>query len=136
MATKQISKTAKVTKATSQEKPQKLNQAWAELFAANEKASKAERKTDEQLVKEMQRRFPDRKEKSTIVRPNMIRSIYNKGSNMFRKFGPAKTKSRRYGKDGEVLEGRTMPPHSARKMLPAQVKTKIILKKKKTAEVA
>ncbi len=83
-----------------------LKEAWTKLLAQNERAKKGERLTDAQLTQEMTKLFPDRKGKTTLTRVNMIRSIYNKGSSMFESLGPAAVKSRRFDKNGDVIEGR------------------------------
>lgn len=98
----------------------KLNQAWADLFAENEARVKAGDKpwTDDQLRERMQKEFPDKAEKSTIVRVSMVRSVYNKGTNMFKKHGPAGAKGRPvskcYNPDGvERRNARTLAPRKA-----------------------
>lgn len=108
------------TKATTA-KPsgKRVNQAWADLFAENEARVKAGDKpwTDDQLRERMQKAFPDKAEKSTIVRVSMVRSVYNKGTNMFKKFGPAGAKGRPvskcYNPDGS--EGRNAGPKITKK---------------------
>lgn len=84
----------------------KVNAEWARLLVENEKAPKSAKKTDDQLVAEMERLFPEKAGRSTLTRVSMVRAIYNKGTNMFLKFGPAAVKSHRYDENGEVCKGR------------------------------
>ncbi len=76
----------------------KLNEAWAGLFAENEIRVKSGKTpwTDIELTERMTKLFPGRAGKTTITRVSMIRSIYNKGTNLFEKFGPS-------GKAGRVV---------------------------------
>lgn len=101
----------KTTKAAKPDaKAPKVNQAWADLLRENEARAKAGEKpwTDDQLRERMQKTFPARKDKSTIVRVSMVRAVYNKGTNMFRKFGPGKPQSKCYNPDGS--EGKNAGP--------------------------
>ena len=108
--------------ASAKPKKQKVYEAWAELLSANEKATKANKLTDEQLVKEMQKRFPDRSESTTITRITMARGCFNKGTNMFTKLGAAATTSKRYDENGEAADRR------------AKVSKKKVTKKKGAAK--
>lgn len=80
---------------------------WSELLIANEKAGRKSKKTDAQLVAEMQKIFPDKRDKSTILRIGMIRGCYNAGTNLMKSFGPAGTEARpishAYDEAGNVL---------------------------------
>lgn len=107
----------------------KLNAAWTSLFQENERCPKTQRKTDDQLVKEMQKLFPDKRERTTITRPNMIRSIYNKGTNLFKLQGAAKVRSRRFDENGDVVEGRVVAKKEKPKPV-AKVKAKVRVKAK------
>lgn len=98
---------------------------WAKLLAANERAPKAKRLCDEGLVKAMQKLFPAKKDKTTITRCNMIRSIYNKGTGMFKADGPAKVKSVRYDSNGDAITGRVMKPRAAKPAPAAKPKAKV-----------
>ncbi len=114
----------------------KLNQAWATLLDQNEKCPKGDRKSDAELVKEMQRLFPAKAERTTITRPTMIRAIYNKGTNMFAAFGPAKPLSRRYDEDGAVIEGRVVVPKAEKPKAKSAVKVKAKVKVRVKAKAA
>lgn len=103
---KKVAKKASDKKSPAKSKGPRLNKAWADLFAENERLPKAKKMTDAQLTKRMEEIFPSKKGKSTLELVHAIRCVYNKGTNMFLKFGPAKTPSRRYDEDGGVIEGR------------------------------
>jgi hypothetical protein len=80
-----------------------LSAAWAALLLGNSKA----KLTDDQLVAEMGKDFPDLKGKTTITRVSMVRGCYNKGTGMFKAVGPAAKVSARYGADGVELAARS-----------------------------
>lgn len=91
--------------------PLRVNTAWANLLHENEQVKKSGKKpmTDEQLKAKMIKLFPDKAEKSTITRVSMVRSCYNKGTNMFKKLGPAGGKGARalskpYDSRGDEVE--------------------------------
>ena len=91
--------------------PLRVNTAWANLLNENEQIKKSGKKpmTDEQLKAKMIKLFPDKAEKSTITRVSMVRSCYNKGTNMFKKLGPAGGKGARalskpYDSRGDEVE--------------------------------
>lgn len=94
-----------------QVKKTKLYEAWNNLLIKNEKASKKNKLTDEQLYEAMAELFPDKADKTTLTRVSMVRSCYNKGTNMFAKLGAPDGDERpistSYDADGNVLEART-----------------------------
>lgn len=118
---------------TAPTKPQKVNEAWSELFIQNEKVAKAKKLTDDELVEEMQERFPDKAQKTTITRCSMARSCYNKGTNMFARMGEAGTTERplshKYDEDGNVVPGR-----GSKKAEASETKPKTHAKKAKEEE--
>ncbi len=78
-------------KQTAPETGPRLNEAWSTLLAENEARKKSGKTpwTDVELTERITKQFPDKKGKTTLTRVSMIRSIYNKGTNLFEKFGPA-----------------------------------------------
>lgn len=87
-------------------KPQKVGEAWQEVLIANEKAQKSQRMTDEQLSREMNRRFPGRTsfQFTEVAGVQSIRRHYNKGG--WNEGTPPKLQSRRFDKKGEPVEVR------------------------------
>ena len=96
---------------------------WEKLLIANEKAPKAKKMTDAQLVAAMQKEFPDKRESTTLTRCSMIRGCYNKGTNLFKaRFGCKKANGKNrpqscaYDKDGALIENpRSQPRDSSKK---------------------
>ena len=89
----------------------KVNEAWNDLLVKNEQVSKAKKMTDDDLYNAMCELFPDKADKTTLTRVSMVRSCYNKGTNMFSKYGPPDGDERPtsfpYDEDGNALEART-----------------------------
>jgi hypothetical protein len=117
---KPITKAAAAPKAPAS--PLRVNTEWRRLLIENESRSKP--LTDDQLIAAMQKLFPEKKNKTTILRCSMIRSIYNKGTSMFKKFGPAgsKTNPRSFAYDakGQKMEGgAVIVPKSTKAKAPA-----------------
>jgi len=121
-----------------------VTSAWGNLLIANEKCAKAKRLTDGQLVKAMQADFPDKKEKTTILR--IPRGIYNKGTNMFKSVGPSGTRSRpvskQYDENGDVIvrkattKKKIVKKTAAKKKVVKKVVKKTAAKKKVVKKVA
>lgn len=85
---------------------------WAKLLIENEARHKKGQKplTDPELVKVMEKEFPDKVGKTTLTRVSMIRGCYNKGTNLFANAGPAGSSTRprsyAYDDDGTQLQAR------------------------------
>lgn len=86
---------------------------WAHKLIENESRYKKRGQTpltDEQLVEEMEKEFPDKAGKSTLTRVSMIRGCYNKGTNLFANAGPSGSSTRprsyAYDDDGTQLQPR------------------------------
>lgn len=67
-----------------------LGETWNELFIENEGLAKEGKAlTDDQLKEKVYESFPNSRGKTTIERVGMIRSDYNAGRGLFKKFGAA-----------------------------------------------
>jgi len=81
-------------------KSKSVVEVWNDIFVKNEK----DKQTDEQLVVEFKKHFPDARN----PRPAMYRTFYNEGSYSFQKLGSAESRklpiSHRYDGDGNVIE--------------------------------
>lgn len=96
----------------------KLGEAWREEFIANEhRAKKGEKPlTDDQLAERMAKRFPAKAKRSTILRVSGMRSFCNRGTNLFKRFGPCRPQSNGYNGD----DHRRKPRVEARSKRPAK----------------
>jgi len=116
---KSVSKTGKTAKI--EKKEPTLAEAWRDLLQKNEALAKSGKKplTDSQLTREMERIFPDKKGRTTLTRVGTIRSCYNKGVNLFLRYGPGKPVSHNYKNDGKTKKAK-----SSKKAFKAPVKKK------------
>lgn len=84
----------------------KLYEVWEEVLITNEAAKK--KLTDAKLIEKMEKMFPEKAGKSTIVRVSMVRSNYNTGTGMFSMRSKAGTKKRPtsfgYAANGDVVK--------------------------------
>lgn len=86
---------------------------WSEIFGANE----IHQRPDDELIAQMYEAFPERIGKTTITRVQLMRGLYNRGQNMFKRFGPAGSTERPYSICYHPATVRGNPPvHSGRRM--------------------